>query len=206
MLKIWGRANSVNVQKAVWAAAEVGVRFERLDAGLVFGKNTEDWYLALNPNGKVPLLQDGEWSLWESNVIVRYLAHCYGTGTLCPDDPQQRFTAEQWMDWTVLELLPAMTPPFWGLVRTPPEKRNWEAINAGIKECNRLFGLLDRHLQQQDYVAGNEFSMGDIPAGALVYRWYNLDIERDELLGVHAWYERLQIRSSYGKHVMLPVT
>ena len=206
MLKIWGRANSVNVQKAVWAAAETGVPFERLDAGLAYGKNTEDWYLACNPNGKVPLLQDGEWSLWESNVIVRYLAHRYGAGTLCPDDPRQRFVAEQWMDWTVSELLPAFTPPFWGLVRTPPEQRDWDKINAGVKECNRLLGLLNGHLQQQDYVAGAAFSMGDIPAGAIAYRWYNLDIERDELPAVRTWYERLTTRSAFQSQVMLPIT
>ena len=206
MLKIWGRANSINVQKAVWAATETGVAFERLDAGMAFGKNNEDWYLALNPNGKIPLLQDGEWSLWESNVIVRYLAHRYGAGTLCPDDPRQRFVAEQWMDWTVSELLPAFTPPFWGLVRTPPEQRDWDKINAGVKECNRLFGLLNGHLQQQDYVAGTAFSMGDIPAGAIAYRWYNLDIERDELPAVRTWYERLTTRSAFQSQVMLPIT
>ena len=206
MLKIWGRANSVNVQKAVWAAAETGVPFERLDAGLAYGKTTEDWYLACNPNGKVPLLQDGEWSLWESNVIVRYLAHRYGAGTLCPDDPQPRFVAEQWMDWTVSELLPALTPPFWGLIRMPPEQRDWDKINAGGKECNRLFGLLNGHLQQQDYVAGAAFSMGDIPAGAIAYRWYNLDIEHDELPALRAWYERLTTRPAFQSEVMLPIT
>ena len=135
MLKIWGRANSVNVQKAVWATAETGVAFERVDAGMAFGKNNEDWYLELNPNGKIPLLQHEGFSLWESNVIVRYLCQTFSMGKLCPEEVELRFLAEQWMDWTVSELGPAMHPVFWGLVRTPPEKRNQQAIESGIKAC-----------------------------------------------------------------------
>ena len=143
MLKIWGRANSVNVQKAVWATAETGVAFERVDAGMAFGKNNEDWYLELNPNGKIPLLQHEGFSLWESNVIVRYLCQTFSMGKLCPEEVEIRFLAEQWMDWTVSELGPSMHPVFWGLVRTPPEKRNQQAIESGIKDCIRLFTMLE---------------------------------------------------------------
>ena len=142
MLKIWGRANSVNVQKAVWAAAETGVAFERVDAGMAFGKNNEDWYLELNPNGKIPLLQHEGFSLWESNVIVRYLCQTFSMGKLCPEEVELRFLAEQWMDWTVSELGPAMHPVFWGLVRTPPEKETSRQSNqesrpvSGFSRCS----------------------------------------------------------------------
>ena len=206
MLKIWGRANSVNVQKAVWAAAETGVVFERVDAGMAFGKNNEDWYLELNPNGKIPLLQHEGFSLWESNVIVRYLCQTFSMGKLCPEEVELRFLAEQWMDWTVSELGPAMHPVFWGLVRTPPEERNQQAIESGIKACIRLFTMLDKHLQQSGFVCGSDFTMGDIPAGAMAYRWFNMEIDRPALEALQEWYEKLLERPAYREHVVMPLT
>ena len=206
MFKIWGRVNSVNVQKTVWAAAETEVDFERFDAGMAYGKNNEGWYLKINPNGKIPILQDGEFSLWESNVIVRFLCHAHSMGNLCPENPKQRFEAEQWMDWSVSELGPAMVPVFWGLVRTPPDKRNQEMIQAGLDKCFQLYEILDQQLKKTGYVTGNDFTMGDIPVGAIVYRWFNMDIKRPKLHALYGWYEMLKSRPDYQKHVMMPLT
>ena len=206
MLKIWGRANSVNVQKAVWATAEIGVAFERVDAGMALGKNNEDWYLELNPNGKIPLLQHEGFSLWESNVIVRYLCQTFSMGKLCREEVELRFLAEQWMDWTVSELGPAMHPVFWGLVRTPPEERNQQAIESGIKACIMLFTMLDKHLQHSGFVCGSDFTMGDIPAGAMAYRWFNMEIDRPVLEALQEWYEKLLERPAYREHVVMPLT
>jgi glutathione S-transferase len=119
MLKIWGRTNSVNVQKVLWCLTELDVPYERVDAGLAYGKNHEPWYLALNPNGRVPLLQDGDFSLWESNTIVRYLALKHGLGRLCPKPLETRAHAERWMDWQLSVLVNPVSIVFWNLIRTP---------------------------------------------------------------------------------------
>src|SRR5919197_4157345 len=131
MIKIWGRNTSVNVQKVMWAVGELGLPHERIDVGGPFGKNNEPAYLAMNPNGLVPTLEEDGFVLWESNAIVRYLAAKYGAGTLEPADPRARARANSWMDWQLTVAHPPLTPVFWGLVRTPPEKRDHAAIEAG---------------------------------------------------------------------------
>ena len=131
MLKVWGRRNSANVQKAMWAIGELRLAHERIDIAGAFGRNREAAYLALNPNGLVPTLEDGDLMLWESNTILRYLAGLHGKGTLEPADPKARARAGQWMDWQLSVLGPAIHETFWGLVRTPPEKRDHAAIEAG---------------------------------------------------------------------------
>src|SRR5258707_7014358 len=130
MIKIWGRNTSVNVQKVMWALGEVGVPHERIDVGGSFGKNNEPAYLAMNPNGLVPTLEEDGFLLWESNSIVRYLAAKYGAGSLEPADLRVRASASRWMDWQLTRCAPAIHPIFWGLIRTPPEKRAHPAIDA----------------------------------------------------------------------------
>lgn len=207
MLTVWGRTNSVNVQKVLWCLAELDVPHERIDAGLSFGKNDEPWYLALNPNGRVPLLQDGDFSLWESNAIVRYVAAKHGYDRLYPESPERRALADRWMDWQLSTLIRPVTIVFQGLVRTPPEQRNLEAIAHGVDEANRAIELLDTHLASQPYVAGEMFTMGDIPVGAVVHRWLELPgIERPPFPAVRAWRTRLAQRSAFRRHVMLPLS
>ena len=206
MLKVYGRTNSVNVQKVMWVIGELGLAHERIDAGGQFGKNDEDWFLAMNPMGRVPVLDDDGYLLWESHSIVRYLAAKYGDDDLYPADPQVRGNADKWMDWKLSFLQPPMTPLFWNLVRTPPEQRNHEVIRNSQAEAEKMFRVLDAHLTGRDYIAGNRLTIGDIPAGAMTYRWYGLDIERPDLPGLRAWYERLTHRQAYDDHVMLPIT
>ena len=207
MIEIWGRTNSVNVQKVLWCLDEIGLPYERIDAGLQFGKNNEPWYLALNPNGRIPLLQDGEFSLWESNTIVRYLSSKYDPGGLYAESPETRALAERWMDWQLSTLLAPVSTVFWTLIRTPAAERDMSAVTRATAEANRVTAMLDRELARQPYVAGERFSMGDIPVGAVIYRWLAIPgIERPELPALKGWQERLAARPAFRRHVMLPLS
>ena len=206
MLKLWGRINSINVQKVLWALAELEVPFERTDAGLQFGVVNEPFYRRMNPNGRVPTIEDDGFVLWESNAIVRYLSAKHGASKLWPDDLRQRADSDRWMDWATSTVAPALTPVFWGLIRTPPEKRDLKAIDEGVKKLAEVFQVLEQSLEGRDHVAGKSFTMGDIPLGTFVYRWNALDVKRPKLPRVEAYYERLRQRPSYQKHVMLPLS
>lgn len=206
MIKIWGRTNSINVQKVLWCAGEIGLKYERVDAGLQFGKNREDWYLAMNPNGLVPTIEDDGFVLWESHTIVRYLAAKYGDGKLYPADPRTRADAERWMDWALSTLFLDSRNLFWELIRTPPEKRNPELIERSHKSLCDIWARLDRALAGRKYVTGSNLTVGDIPVGAWAFRWYALPIERPDLKNLKSWYERLTERPAYREHVMLPLS
>ncbi|HUL82913.1 MAG TPA: glutathione S-transferase family protein [Gammaproteobacteria bacterium] len=207
MLKIWGRTNSVNVQKVLWCLAELDVPYERVDAGLKHGKNDEPWYLALNPNGRVPLLQDGDFSLWESNTIVRYLAAKHGLGTLCPKSLETRAHAERWMDWQLSVLIQPVSIVFWNLIRTPAAGPDHAAVAKATVDANRAAAILDGHLAKHEFVAGPRFTMGDIPVGATAHRWLALPgVERPALPALEAWHARLGERLGFRSHVMLPLS
>jgi glutathione S-transferase len=206
MLKIWGRANSINVQKVLWCADELGLQYERVDVGGAFGGNKEPAYLAMNPNGLVPTVEDDGLVLWESNSIVRYLAAKHAPGTLAPREPGARAEAERWMDWQLSTAAAGMTTIFWGWIRTPPEKRDLAAMEAARVSLCDIWARLDRHLAKHAFVGGDTFTMGDIPIGCMVYRWYALPIERPDLPRLKAWYERLSARPAYQKNVMVPMT
>jgi glutathione S-transferase len=207
MLTIYGRTNSVNVQKVLWCLAELGLPYTRIDAGLAHGKNTEPWYLALNPNGRVPLLVDGSFSLWESNTIVRYLAGKHGLGSLCPASLETRALAERWMDWQLSTLVNPVSVVFWNLIRKPAAERDSAAIERNLREANRAMSLLEEHLRSRRYVAGEAFTMGDIPVGATAHRWLEIpDIERPPLSAVRAWRARLAERPAFREHVQLPLS
>jgi glutathione S-transferase len=206
MLKILGRKNSSNVQKVLWCCDELGIAYEREDVGGQFGKNREPEYLALNPNGLVPTIIDDGFVLWESNTIIRYLAAKHGSGSLYPADLQRRALAERWMDWQLSTIVPAINPVFWGLVRTPPEERDQAAIAAARDKLAGVMKILDNQLAHADYVAGSAFSVGDIPVGIMTYRWFTLDIEREELPSLKRWYDRLTKRPAFEQHVMTGLT
>jgi glutathione S-transferase len=207
VLTIYGRTNSVNVQKVLWCLAELAVPYTRIDAGLTHGKNTEPWYLALNPNGKIPLLQDGSFTLWESNTIVRYLAGKHGLGDLCPESLEARALAEAWMDWQLSTLLRPVSIVFQNLFRRPAAERDTAAIERNLREANRAMAVLEAHLAKQPYVAGADFSMGDIPVGAVAHRWPEIPaIERPSFAAVRAWRARLAERVAFRTHVQLPLS
>jgi glutathione S-transferase len=205
MLKIWGRRNSINVQKAMWAIAELGLEHEHIPAGGSFGLLDTDEFEHLNPNRRVPVIDDSGTVVWESHAIVRYLAAKYGAGTLWPEDPGSRARSDMWMDWVANELQPAFIGGvFWNFYRTPEPQRNWNLIRQGIARSAILFRLLDRHLEDKPFIGGGTLTIGDIPAGAQLYRYYELEIDRPTLPNVEAWYGRLREREAFRTHVMVP--
>ena len=203
MLRIWGRRNSINVQKVMWAVGELGLAHEHIDAGGSFGGLDTDEFGTMNPNRRVPVIDDDGIVVWESHAIVRYLAAKYGAGALWPEDAGARARSDLWTDWVLADLQPAFIGLFWNLYRTPEEQRNWNLIRQGIARSAILFQLLDRHLGEHAFIAGDVLTMGDIPAGAQLYRYFELEIDRPSLPNVEAWYARLQEREPYRTHVMV---
>jgi glutathione S-transferase len=206
MLKIWGRTNSINVQKVMWAVGELDLPHERIDVGGAFGGLDSDSYGAINANRRIPTIEDGGVVVWESNACVRYLAARYGAGSLWPEDPAVRAAADMWMDWQQTTLVVDMTTVFWGLVRTPEAERDYPAIEAAAGRLGALWRRLEAQLAGRPFVAGERFSMGDIPVGAAFHRYHELAIERPQLPALEAWYGRLQERAPYRAHVMLPLS
>lgn len=206
MLKIWGRKNSSNVRKALWAAEEAGIAFEAIDAGGAFGLVNDPEYRARNPNGLVPLIEDGELVLWESNAIVRYLAARYAAGRLYPEDPVLRARGDKWMDWTTSAFAPVFRDLFWGTLRTLPAERDPAKIAAALARCSELLAMPERALAEQPFLSGDHFAMGDIPLGSFIYAWFEMPIQRPELPALEAWYGRLKERPAYRKAVMTALT
>ena len=189
MLKIWGRISSINVRKVVLAAQWMGIAFERTDAGLTFGINKTPDYLARNPNGLVPLIQDDGLTLWESNVIVRYLCAKHSPGGLYPEGLPARFDAERWMDWQQTTVSPAGRTAFIQLIRTPAEQRSAELIGQSVAAMEPLLNVVDAHLAQQPFMAGNTFTMADIPIACETHRWHGLPVHRAARPHLERWYQ-----------------
>jgi glutathione S-transferase len=186
VMHLWGRLSSINVRKVVLCAQVLGIELPRSDAGLAHGVvNTPD-YRARNPNGLVPLLEDGDFTLWESNTIVRYL--CARHDRLYPADLRQRFDAERWMDWQQTTLNRAGGPAFVQWFRTPPEQRNPQVIAQSVAATEPLFALLDGHLSRQPFMTGEALSMADIPIACEVHRWWRLPQPRPVWPHLERWY------------------
>ncbi|HFJ4509901.1 TPA: glutathione S-transferase family protein [Salmonella enterica] len=208
MITLWGRNNSTNVKKVLWTLEELELPYDQILAGGKFGVNQDADYLAMNPNGLVPLLKDDETDLllWESNAIVRYLAAQYGQNRLWVDNPARRAEGEKWMDWANQTLSPAHRVLLMGLVRTPPEKRDQAAIEAGIEKCDSLFALLDDALARQPWFSGDNFGTGDIAIAPFVYHLLNVGLKWTPRPNLERWYQQLTERPAFRKVVMIPVT
>jgi len=206
MLKVWGRANSSNLKKVTWLCEEIGLLYERIDAGMAFGVVNTPEYRKLNPNGLVPTIDDEGFILWESNAIVRYLAATHAAGTLWPTDLKVRADADRWMDWCTSMLGPAFLPVFWNLVRTPAEQRNMKEIEDGSNKTGEVLARLDTALAGRNFIAGDRFTMGDIAFGPIAYLVNNVSFDRPKLANFDAWYARISGRPAFGKVVALPVS
>lgn len=202
MLEIWGRPYSSNVIPVIWTANELGLDYTLQLAGGSFGKLDTEAYGRINPNRMIPSIRDGGFALWESLTIVRYLCDRYGAGTLSPADPQMRAIADQWMEWSASRAFMPVIYLFFATVRTQPAERDPAKIASLNKEAHDALAILDRHLADRPYVCGDEFTMGDIPIGCVVYRYFNVEVERPVLPHVEAWYDRLTTRPAYQDHVM----
>jgi glutathione S-transferase len=206
MLRIWGRDNSVNVQKALWCCEELELPYERVDAGGSFGVVNTQQYRNLNPNGLVPTLEDDGFVLWESNTIVRYLSARHGAGKLWPEDLKVRAEADRWMDWQATTFWPTFRPLFWNLVRTPVDQRDEAGMEESRLRTGEILAYLDAHLRNRNYVVGEDLTMGDIPMGCAIWRWLELQVERPPLPNVQRWFDTLATRAAYRKIVMHPIT
>jgi glutathione S-transferase len=206
MLKIWGRANSSNVQKVLWCCDELGIGYERIDAGGAFGRTRDPDYLALNPMGLVPTIEDGDAIVWESNTILRYLATTRGGGRLYPTNPVARTQVERWMDWQIAHLVTPMTTLLFHLVRLPEKERDAGAADAARRRGQEMWAIVDRQLADKDYIAGPSFTLADICLGIFAYRWLHFPLERETLPRLEAWHGRLAQRQAFATHVMQPIT
>ncbi|MGE4043667.1 MAG: glutathione S-transferase family protein [Acetobacteraceae bacterium] len=202
---VWGRASSSNVMKVLWGLGELDLPFERVDVGGAFGKTDTPEYRAMNPTGRVPTLQEDEFTLWESNVILRYLCHAHVPHSpLWPQDPRQRANIDRWMDAQQTEFNRSMSAVFWGLVRTPADQRDMGAIQASIEDTAKAWRLIEAKLAQHAYIAGPDFTLADIPWGVHAHRWFNMNylgLTRPDLPAVRAWYDRLLQRKPYRQHI-----
>ena len=204
MLEIYGRKNSNQVIQLMWTVGELGLAHVRHDVGGSFGGlDTED-YGKLNPNRLVPTIVDDGFVLWESYAIIRYLCRSYGQGSLWPEDNREAALADQWMEWTNSRFLPTFFPAFWELVRVEEARRDRDKVISVARETAKLLQIFESHMAGRDYVTGNSLSMGDIPLGSMMFKYFTLDIERPPLPNIEAWYERLCGRPAYRDHCMNP--
>jgi glutathione S-transferase len=191
MLRIWGRMSSINVRKVVWTVQALGLTHQRTDAGGQFGIVQTPEYLARNPNAMVPLLEDGPFTLWESNVIVRYLCAKHSDGQLYPGSLEGRFDAERWMDWQQTTLNPAGRDAFVQLIRKPGGQVDAAKVNASIAATEPLLDLLDAHLARQPFMAGSTLTMADIPVACEIHRWWGLPLARKPRPHLEHWYQQM---------------
>jgi glutathione S-transferase len=207
MLRIWGRNNSSNVMKVLWLCEELGIPFERIDAGGAFGRTKDPDYLAKNPNALVPTIEDDGFVLWESNSILRYLARTRAPGgPIYPAEPRAAADCERWMDWQIAALNAPMTTIFFTWVRTPEAQRDLAAAAKARDAAQALWAMLEERLRSHDFVCGKELTLADIVLGIYVHRWFSLPITRDTAPGLEGWYARLKARPGYAKHCIAPLT
>lgn len=208
MLRIWGRANSVNVQKVLWCCAEIDLPFERLDAGMRFGVNDQPAYLAMNPNGRIPTIEDGDFQLWESNAIVRYLVLQYAPDDpVYPAAPKDRAGVERWLDWALTTLQPAERPVFWAYIRTAPDQRDNAALQADITTVAALWAMIDRQLTGRDFLEAEQFTLADLVLGAYARRWFGIpEMTRPPMPNLERWYRNLEKRDGFRQHISPPLS
>ena len=206
-LHIWGRLNSINVQKVLWLCEDLKIPFERTDAGMQFGVNKTQSFLQLNPNGLVPVIKDNELVLWESHAILRYLSKKHDVSdTFYPKSVHQSAKIDQWLDWYNTTAWPAMRPLFWGLIRTKPEERNLTELEKTRIQMSSILNILDDQLKSSTWVAGDHFTIADLPLALIAFRWFNLPIEREEYQHLSRWFKQIELRPGYIKYASAPLT
>ena len=207
-LTIWGRANSVNVQKVLWCLRELDLAYDRIDAGMQFGKNNEPAYLSMNPNGRVPTLVDGDFVLWESNSIMRYLCLAYGKGSpIYPQAPKQRAAIDRWLDWTLSTVQPVDRPVFWALVRTPVEKRDMAVIQKDVDAEAAVWQIAETQLASRRFLEGDDFTVADIAVGTFARRWFGVEgVSKPKLPNLERWFAQFADRPGFVQFVAPPMS
>ena len=207
-LKIWGRANSVNVQKVLWCLRELDLAYDRIDAGMQFGRNGEPDYLAMNPNGRVPTLVDGDFVLWESNSIMRYLVLAYRAGSpIYPAEPKRRASVDRWLDWTLSTVQPVDRPVFWALVRTPVDQRDMVAIQKDADAEAEVWRIADAQLGTRRFIESDDFTIADIALGTYARRWFGVEgVTKPKLAHLERWFAQFASRPGFQKFIAPPMS
>jgi glutathione S-transferase len=205
MLTVWGRKSSSNVQAVMWGIGEMALPYERHDIGHTYGGNDTPEFLAMNPNGLVPVVRDGDAEpIWEAGAILRYLAGRYGHETFWPSDAQHRAQVDKWAEWAKINVTLAFTGPiFWQLVRTAPSKQDPQAVTAALVKLDKLLDIAEAQLNAQPYLAGETFTLADIQFGHILYRYFDMPIPFPDRPGLARYYEALRGRPAYREHVMV---
>jgi len=205
MLTIWGRKTSSNVQALMWCIGELDLPYKRHDAGHKYGGTDSDEFYAINPNRTVPVLQDGpNTPLWETGAILRYLANRYGSESFWPADLLAKTEVDRWAEWAKLNIAQAFTAPiFWRVVRTPTEKRDVDTIKSAVDYFESKLLIAEERLAKHIFLVGNEFTLADIQFAHVLYRYYDINIERKALRNVQDYYMRLTTRPAFREHVMV---
>ena len=204
-MTVWGRKTSSNVQALMWCIGELGLDYERHDIGHVHGGNDTPQFLAMNPNGTVPVLQDGDNEpLWETGAILRYLAARYGSDSFWPADPARRAQVDKWAEWAKINVTLAFTGPvFWRVVRTAPSQRDPAAIAEALSKLVRLLVMAETQLSRHAFLAGDDLTLADIQFGHVLYRYFDIDIDRPSLPQLARYYAALTRRPAFAEHVMV---
>lgn len=199
---VWGRDTSINVQKVAWVLAETGLSYEQIQAGGAFGGLKEQKYLAMNPNGRVPTLIDGELTLWESNAICRYLVDTYG-GNLACDGAGEKAQADMWMEWFQSTVYTAFIAMFYQTVRLPTAERDATVLNNTLEKLHNAFQIAETTLSSHPYLTGERLTLADVPFGSCLYRYFTVEIQRPNWPALEAYYARLVARPAYQEKVMV---
>lgn len=204
VLKLYGRLTSGNVQKVAWFLEEFRIPHERIDAGGTFGLTTTPWFREMNPNSRVPAIDDDGFFLFESHAILRYLAATRVPGhAICPAEPKARATIEAWMDWLNAHLGPPITVLFWQYVRTAPEQRDMAAIEKARKDAETFVRILEDQIGSKKYLLGDDLTVADIALGPFIHRWFNVSIERPAMPNLERWYKQIQTHEGCRKYVTI---
>jgi len=205
MIQVWGRKTSSNVQALLWCIGELGLDYVRYDIGHKYGGNQSAEFVSMNPNKTVPVLQDGDgFPLWETAAILRYLASKYANEQFWPTDQQARSQVDMWAEWAKINIALSFTAPiFWRVVRTAEKDRDAAAIAQALANFEQKLQIAEQQLQGKKYLLGSQLTLADIQFGHLLYRYYDIDIERAVLPELAAYYARLETRPAFVEHVMV---
>ncbi|MBN3053763.1 glutathione S-transferase family protein [Pectobacterium brasiliense] len=205
MIQVWGRKTSSNVQALMWCIGELGIDYERYDVGHKYGGNDTPEFLAMNPNGTVPVIRDGNaLPMWETGAILRYLAGKYGSDTFWPHDIDARVEIDKWGEWAKINIAMNFTAPvFWKVVRTAAKDRDEQALQNALQVLHNKFSIAEQQIRNNGYIAGGDFSLADIQFGHVLYRYFDIDIERPLYPFIKRYYEELKKRPAFSEHVII---
>ncbi|MEE2945567.1 MAG: glutathione S-transferase family protein [Pseudomonadota bacterium] len=205
MLEIWGRRSSSNVQALMWCVGELKLAYERHDAGHIYGVTDTEAFFRMNPNRTVPVIRDGDGdTLWETGAILRYLANKYGDTDFWPKDSAKRAHVDKWAEWSKINVALTFTGPvFWRVVRTPEQQRDPSAINEAVQNLEANLLIAESQLQENEWLSGEDFTLADIQFGHILYRYFDIEIERNDLPAIRRYYDALLLRDAYREHVAI---